>query len=187
MNDRATGGFVSAAAGSVFGAALEARKSVALLNEVFIGRGAPFRVALRSGFEALFEDFFGTALEGFFDAVFEFVLSTGFGPVFLAVFDPALETVLDDAFERVLSVVFDAGFGMILGVVLGADFVAFLVKDRLCDGDDAVEIAGEQNALGVVARAACKSAGRKADGVASRLARPREDMFACAVRLYTRG
>lgn len=37
------------------------------------------------------------------------------------------------------------------------------------------------------ARAACKSARRKVDGVASRLERPREDMFAWAVRLYTRG
>lgn len=52
--------------------------------------------------------------------------------------------------------------------------MALWVKDRVCDSDVVVK-----RWAGDAARAACSSAGRNGAGVASRMARPCEDMFAC--------
>lgn len=65
---------------------------------------------------------------------------------------------------------------------LAADPVAFFAYDRLCDKPSAGARKLEGGAVGAV-KAACSTTRRRADGMASRLSRPREDMFASALRL----
>lgn len=148
MNDKAAGGFLSAAVRSKFGVFVGVRSVVFLAGDLFAGCEALFDslrtdsgLVLDAVFGLALGDGFGVALVGALSVAFFVGLDTGFCTVFAI--GPALVVsfgvVLVDFLAVVFFAVFGAGFESVLALalelVLGVGFVACLEKGRLRDGD----------------------------------------------------